>query len=104
MYEWPGNVRELEHVLELVHVLSDGYIITEKDLRIAILQDEQEISEDETTGVRCFGYMPLKDAKREVERQLVLKAYDEFNNTYKVAEVLNIDQSTVVKLLKKHRD
>lgn len=50
----------------------------------------------------CSGLMPLKEAKWEVEKQLVTKAYEELGSTYKVAKVLKVDQSTVVKLLHKH--
>lgn len=100
-YEWPGNVRELEHTIELVYILSEGEFITEKDLKLAVQQDD--VTNRSNDGiVQCKGYMPLKEAKKEVERQLVLRAYSEYQNTYKVAEILGIDQSTVVKLLKKH--
>ncbi|MDR2487227.1 MAG: hypothetical protein LBD12_04610 [Clostridiales Family XIII bacterium] len=46
--------------------------------------------------------MPLKDAKHETERQLVSKAMGIYHNTYRAAEALHVDQSTVVKLLKRH--
>ncbi len=47
--------------------------------------------------------MPLKTAKREIEEQLVRAAYEMYNSTYKAAKVLEIDQSTVVKILKKYK-
>ncbi len=102
-YHWPGNIRQLEHVIERLYVMTDGDIITEKDLRDIL---HGEVSEH-TGGfaapqLKCTGLMPLKDAKWELEKQLVSQAYKEYGNTYKVANALKIDQSTVVKLLKKH--
>jgi DNA-binding NtrC family response regulator len=45
--------------------------------------------------------MPLKEAKHEVERQLVNKAISIHKTTYKAAEALKVNQSTIVKLLKR---
>ncbi len=98
-YSWPGNVRELEHMIEQVYVLSEGTTITEKDLRPALSNGIANVA---GKGVTCEGLMPLKEAKWEVERILVNRAYAELGSTYKVAEVLKCDQSTVVKLMKKH--
>ena len=100
-YSWPGNVRELEHIMEHVYVMSDGSEITAEDFN-QVLYDSGSDSESAGSSVKCEGFMPLKEAKWEVEKQLVTKAYEQFKSTYKVAEVLKIDQSTVVKLLKKH--
>lgn len=100
VYGWPGNIRQLEHVVERVYVLTEGDFITEKELK-GVLRDEIQTSST-ASQLKCTGLMPLKDAKWELERQLVSQAYKEFGNTYKVANALKIDQSTVVKLLKKH--
>ncbi|MCB6993566.1 sigma 54-interacting transcriptional regulator [bacterium 210820-DFI.6.37] len=100
-YSWPGNVRELEHTIEHMYVMSDSDTITEEDFKRAI-SDENGGNSQMGPSVSCNGFMPLKEAKWEVEKQLVTKAYEQFGSTYKVADVLKIDQSTVVKLLKKH--
>ena len=47
--------------------------------------------------------MPLKEAKQELEKQLVLRAYETYKTTYKAAEVLKVNQSTVSKILKKYK-
>ena len=100
-YSWPGNVRELEHIMEHVYVMSENNEITADDFNQALFDGDSEMG-SVGSSVKCEGFMPLKEAKWEVERQLVTKAYEQFGSTYKVAEVLKIDQSTVVKLLKKH--
>ena len=44
----------------------------------------------------------LKDILEKVEREVLQKVLNEQKTTRKVAEVLKIDQSTVVKKLKKY--
>lgn len=95
-YSWPGNVRELEHVLERAVIISDTEVITLETFNSLELKTNNK-------KVVCTELMPLKLAKREIEEQLVKNAYEIYKSTYKVAKVLEIDQSTVVKLLKKYR-
>lgn len=101
-YDWPGNVRELEHTIEHVHILSEGEVLTAEDF-LAAIHGSSDPGERQESGIVCNGLMPLKEAKWEVEKQLVTRAYEELGSTYKVAKVLQVDQSTVVKLLHKHR-
>lgn len=70
-----------------------------ENLREQVFQDQRLIT---GRGITCEGLMPLKEAKWEVERILVNRAYAELGSTYKVAETLKCDQSTIVKLMKKH--
>lgn len=101
-YGWPGNIRELEHVMEHVYIMSDDDIITKTDLGMDILNLGGGWNQETGAAVKCEGIMPLKEAKWEVEKQLVSRAYEKYKSTYKAAEALKIDQSTVVKLIKKH--
>ena len=96
-YRWPGNVRELEHVVERAVIISDMEVIT-----LEAMQNFLELKTNNKKVV-CTELMPLKLAKRELEEQLVKNAYSVYKSTYKAAKVLDIDQSTVVKLLKKYR-
>lgn len=94
-YDWPGNVREFEHVIERAVVNSNFDLVTPADLNI---------STDETQGscakVTCSGLMPWKAAKKELEEQLIKRAYDYYKSTYKAAEALQVSQSTVAKIIK----
>ncbi len=99
-YFWPGNVRELEHVIERAYVMTDGDVINEETVNV-ILYGDQFGTPD--SRVICTDIIPLKEAKKEVERQLISKACEIYGSTYKMADALKVDQSTVVKLLKKHR-
>jgi len=97
-YDWPGNIRELEHMVERLYVVSDSSVLRGEDLDKLLFGSEAGPSK-----VFCAEIMPMKEAKQEVERQLVERAYQMYGSTYKAAKALAIDQSTVVKLLQKHR-
>lgn len=98
-YNWPGNVRELIHFLERIIVTSDTEVIRPENVP-EILLNKNSVHQK----IICTGLIPLKKAKHEVEAQLVKRAYEIYKSTYKVGEILEIDQSTVVKLLKKHQN
>lgn len=98
-YSWPGNVRELEHVIERVCVMAENDLMSDQDLR-GMIGGEGESSAD-APKVMCFGIVPLKQAKRDLERELVTRAYDKYGSTYKAAKALGVDQSTVVKIMKR---
>lgn len=95
-YNWPGNVRELEHVVERATLVNYSDSITYENacdnFKTGAMNDAQVI---------CTQLMPLKEAKKAVETQLVQRAYEIYRSTYKAAKILQVDQSTVVRLLKK---
>lgn len=101
LYDWPGNVREMENIMERVYIMSDGDIVGKNELKQIITGLGDGAAE--ASGILNVGIMPLKEAKLALEKQLVSKAYEMYHSTYKVAEALQVDQSTVVKLLQKHR-
>ncbi|NMA14475.1 MAG: Fis family transcriptional regulator, partial [Clostridia bacterium] len=82
--------------------------------RLVLTSDNDTINIDNLSGVLsgevvssarviCTGLFPLKAARRELDSQLVNRAYEIYQSTYKAARVLQIDQSTVVKMLKKYK-
>ncbi len=98
-FEWPGNVRELENVIERLFVMSEEDVIRKENLKSVISEHRGNSNVPAVTNISI---RPLKEAKWDLEKQLVSKAYEMYHSTYKVAEVLQVDQSTVVKLLHKH--
>ncbi len=98
-YSWPGNIRELEHVIESLYVSVEGTLLTAEDFQEQIGKNK---AGSKLPKVSCPEMIPLKEAKWEVERILVEKAYRQSGSSYKAAKLLNVDQSTIVKLLKKH--
>jgi len=99
-YSWPGNVRELENVIERLVVTSEGSQITVKDLPSELYNEKEANS---TGGVFISKLMPLKEATALIEHQLIEKALEEGGSTYKAAEILKVDQSTIVRKMKKYK-
>lgn len=97
-YHWPGNVRELVNLVERLMVTSVSPVIT-----AANLPEEFHLTIVSKEAVSIKGIVPLKQAVKELERQLLERALISYGSTYKAAEVLKIDQSTIVKKLKKLR-
>lgn len=92
-YSWPGNIRELENTIERLVITSQNRVIGKEELL--------EMIKPERARLQLTEIIPLKQAVQEVETQLLLKALEKYKTTRKAAEVLQIDQSTVVKKLKK---
>jgi len=97
-YDWPGNVRELENLVERLIVTAEGNTVTLRDLPDHILNRNPS-----HCGVIVKNIYPLKEAVEDLEKQLVLMTYEKYKNTYKCAEVLKVNQSTVVRKLQKYR-
>jgi PAS domain S-box-containing protein len=99
-YDWPGNVRELENMVERLIVTSEGSEVLPHHLPVNIARDSEGYRAAPTIKIK--GLCPLKQAVEEVEKQLLTMAYDKYENTYRCAEVLKVNQSTVVRKLNKY--
>ncbi len=98
-YNWPGNVRELENLVERLLVTKEGAEITVGHLPEYIFEGKSRFP----NRVYVLDICPLKEAVEELEKQLVTIAYNRLKNTYKVAEALDINQSTVVRKIQKYQ-
>lgn len=97
-YDWPGNVRELENLIERLVVTIKDDFVEEKDLPIFLYN---KINEN-ISGVKVEGIMPLKEATEILERQLLEEAYKKYKTTYEMANALGVNQSTIVRKLQKY--
>jgi TyrR family helix-turn-helix protein/PAS domain S-box-containing protein len=98
-YHWPGNVRELENLTERLVIVINDDIIEPFNLPESIkMANLSCVKNDEL----FTGMQPLEKIKGEIEKQVLQKLYQQFNNTYKIAEFLKVNQSTVVRKLKKY--
>lgn len=97
-YKWPGNVRELENLMERLVVTTRGSVIEPEDLPPGLKENQHQTGEIEIKGI-----LPLKKALEKVEEQLLLMAKERYNSTYKMAEILEVNQSTIVRKLKKYK-
>ncbi len=94
-YDWPGNVRELENLIERLIVTTASPIITTGDLPLNLTNSH--ISQLDTDV-----NMTLKDAVEDTERKLIQNAYSRYKSTYEIAQVLEVNQSTVVRKAAKY--
>lgn len=98
-YEWPGNVRELENLIERLVITTEGRDIRIDDLPSAIRQ----ITAPARPVNSAHKQLSLKEAKKRLEKEMILEAYRQYKSSYKAAEVLGVDQSTIAKKLKEYR-
>lgn len=96
-YSWPGNIRELENVIERMVVMTKGEEIRTVDLPASI-KSHLPAEED----IIFSGVMPLKKAVERVEKQLLEQALKKYGSTRKAAKALRVNQSTVVRKIKKY--
>lgn len=98
--EWPGNVREIRNVVERMMINSVGDLMTADDIewRKHFSTNTNKIK----GGIEVNELMSLKKAVEEVEKQLLEKGVAQNMSTREMAEVLEINQSTVVRKLNKY--
>lgn len=92
-YQYPGNIRELENMIERLVINTMGDTIEAEKI--------YEITEPFQSNSDHQEIIPLKEAVEQLERKLLLSAFQKYKTTRRVAKALKIDQSTVVKKAKK---
>ncbi|RST59766.1 AAA family ATPase [Siminovitchia terrae] len=100
-YDWPGNVRELENMIERLFITSEEEVITLNDLPESISNLSNNKNNQESYSPP---FLSLKEAKQRAENALISNAYKVYRNTYKVAEVLQVNQSTIARKVKELRE
>lgn len=98
-YHWPGNVRELENLIERMMI-----VVEDDEISVQHLPRHLLGRSDSRAGITFpgAGIQPLKAARESMEKALFAEALHSFRTTYEIAEALEIDQSTVVRKLKKY--
>lgn len=90
-YHFPGNVRELENAIEYAIAFTSGPVIQRDELPKYILEDKK-ISEE----AQKIPIMPLRDAKAQFEKGIVMAALIESNgNVSEAARLLNIHRQNL---------
>ncbi len=96
-YNWPGNVRELENIIERLMVVAQSDNISEDVVCTAVnickVGGIQSILHDNEAT--------LKDSVMVLEKHLIEKALNDTGSSYKAAEKLGINQSTIVRKAQK---
>ncbi|TDK64211.1 PAS domain S-box protein [Bacillus salipaludis] len=97
-YEWGGNVRELENLIEQLIVTARGAVIYEIDLPSYIVKTQEKT----TPRVTVSGILPLKIAVEETERQLLKRAQEKYKTSRKMARILEVNQTTIIRKTHKY--
>jgi PAS domain S-box-containing protein len=96
-YPWPGNIRELQHIIEQIVITIPNKCIEPHDLPVYIYSNFISYSDSDSKE------LPLLDeALEEVQKTIILKAYNDLKSSYKVAKVLGISQSRANRIIRKY--
>lgn len=102
-YRWPGNVRELENVIERCVVTTCGTVITAdclaECLQGQVLQSRPKSERSE--GKPAASDTKLDTAVADMEKEMLAEALKKYGSTRKVAAHLGVNQSTVVRKMKR---
>jgi two-component system response regulator AtoC len=89
-YSWPGNVRELSNIVERSVALVDGSTIDVKDLPLDLLLPDPRARPESAEE------LPLKEAREQFERQLILQTLEraQWNRT-QAARLLGMHRNSL---------
>jgi PAS domain S-box-containing protein len=104
-YSWPGNARELENMIERLVVVNKETVIDDFDLPKGFTAGQpagqMSASVTQSAGSDLPG-SSLEEAVNELEKKLILDAYQELGSSYEVAKSLKISQSKASRLIRKY--
>lgn len=102
-HEWVGNVRELKNVVENMVVLSNNEYLQVDDLPW-IAAERKDSPEDDGPEVLSLPdeNQTLAEATENLEKQMILRAKEKYGTTREIAKALDVNQSTVVRKMKKY--
>jgi len=98
-YQFPGNIRELKNVINSAVLMSEKDVL-EKSIINAIL--DLKIEKQNLPTRHAKESKSLKDQLLNVEKVILADAVSRYGSTRKIAQQLNLSQSSVVRKLKSH--
>jgi DNA-binding NtrC family response regulator len=108
-YHWPGNVRQLQNVIERAVVLTQGSMITPRNLPHEVVHSSsptESFTSQEPSPAEPRSYLGMTDSQSlnlaEREKSALVAALEQCNgNKKKAAELLGIHRPTLYTKLKK---
>ena len=98
-YPYPGNVRELMNICERLVVMAETELVDLPDLPMQITSHTPE---KQLSSNRISPGTSLQQTLDQVEKDLLKKALQQFNNQTEIAVALKVNQSTIARKLKRH--
>ena len=103
-YDWPGNVREMENVIERLVVSTFTDTITRQHVENILLPGAAAIRQTGKTSNEDTGDMlSLGEQVNAFEKEILIMAKKKYKTSRAMAEYLKVDQSTIVKKMKKYQ-
>lgn len=97
-FDWPGNVRQLRNVIHRACVVSEQTRIRLQDLGLPERSVPSEANE------KPLPEQWLHTNLEEVERQIIVAAFNKFGNRRVVAEKLGVSQRTLTNKMRRYRE
>lgn len=106
-YDWPGNIRELENIVERLVVTSHSSEIKVSDIPDYMLNKfntttKTYVSSQYKDEIEVHKIMPLNEAVSLMESQLLKMAKREYSTLNEIAQVLDVNQSTISRKMQKY--
>ena len=95
-HDWPGNVRELQNTIERMVVTTEGEVITWADMPDYLKKASAATGPDPEVVDGS-----LKATLDALEKKILSRALGTHKSTYKAAQALGVNQSTIVRKMKR---
>lgn len=99
---WGGNVRQLKNVIENMVVVSNNEYLQTEDLPWVIQEIKNPSRKLVRTVIEASEGMSMEEATEALEQLMLQKVKERCDTTREMAEILKINQSTVVRKLQKY--
>ncbi|HCU08547.1 MAG TPA: transcriptional regulator [Clostridiales bacterium] len=100
-FTWPGNVRQLKNVIENMIILSNNDYLQVDD--VPWLADNAKVIRKNTIkAITANDELSLSEAVENLEKLMLEQAKAKFKTTREIAAALKVDQSTIVRKMKKY--
>ncbi len=96
-YAWPGNVRELQNLVHSLVVTRTSQLLSPRDLPSHI--SGQSTSEGYYADDVFMTQRPLKEIMSDIEKDFLQRAIEIHGSVQKVAEIFQINRSTIFRKL-----
>src|SRR5699024_8753617 len=94
-YSWPGNIRQLENLMERLVITSERVINVDH-------LPETVFKGDKQTGDSSGNALTMNEAVEQTKAEMIKQSYQKHKSSRKVAEDLQVSQTTATRLIKKY--